>query len=157
MLIESSTYRLITWSKPVFWHFLEWRRDKVFVGFSRRLGYQWHRPIDNSAANNVNCKFKKNNWCFMYMCNYVLFSFIQLKADYMRLLEETPTIHSKSTWPEARKDIDHDPRYKAVNDDKLREQWFNEYVKGLVRRNNSRKKLFNVYIRNCTEFSIHVL
>ena len=50
----------------------------------------------------------------------------------MRLLRETPAIYSQSTWAEARQEIDLDPRFQAVNDESLREQWFNEYVKGLV-------------------------
>lgn len=52
----------------------------------------------------------------------------------MRLLRDTPTIHSQSTWPEARQEIDRDPRFAAVNDERRREQWFNEYVKGLVKK-----------------------
>lgn len=50
----------------------------------------------------------------------------------MRLLRETPSIDSQSTWPEARQEIDRDPRFEAVGDEAKREEWFNEYVQGLV-------------------------
>lgn len=50
----------------------------------------------------------------------------------MRLLRETPSIHSQSTWPEARQEIDLDPRFQAVESEAQREQWFNEYINGLV-------------------------
>ncbi|XP_053395088.1 uncharacterized protein LOC123524192 isoform X3 [Mercenaria mercenaria] len=56
-----------------------------------------------------------------------------LKSDFMRLLRETPSIHSQSTWPESRQEIDRDPRFQAVGDEDLREQWFNEYVQGLLK------------------------
>ena len=50
----------------------------------------------------------------------------------MRLLRETPTIHSQSTWPEARQEIDNDRRFQAVDSEEQREKWFNEYIQGLV-------------------------
>jgi len=50
----------------------------------------------------------------------------------MRLLRETPTIHSQSTWPEARGEIDRDPRFEAVQNEDQREKWFDEYIQDLV-------------------------
>ena len=55
-----------------------------------------------------------------------------MKNNFMRLLRETPQIHSQSTWPEARQEIDLDPRFQAVPLEALREEWFNEYIQNLV-------------------------
>jgi len=62
----------------------------------------------------------------------ILFSVLQLKTDYMRLLQETPSIHAQSRYPESRAEIEDDPRFEAVGDEGLRRKWFDEYVEGLV-------------------------
>ncbi|KAL4235974.1 hypothetical protein ACF0H5_004362 [Mactra antiquata] len=54
-----------------------------------------------------------------------------LKSDFMRLLRDTPSIDSQTTWPEARQEIDNDPRFHAVGTEEQREQWFNEYIQSL--------------------------
>ncbi|XP_052274241.1 protein 4.1-like isoform X5 [Dreissena polymorpha] len=73
---------------------------------------------------NVPTEQKRQQWFDEYIQNL-------MKDDFMRLLRDTPTIHSQSTWPEARMEIDRDPRFEAVGDEKLREQWFDEYIEGL--------------------------
>ncbi|KAH3783391.1 hypothetical protein DPMN_161328, partial [Dreissena polymorpha] len=75
---------------------------------------------------NVPTEQKRQQWFDEYIQNL-------MKDDFMRLLRDTPTIHSQSTWPEARMEIDRDPRFEAVGDEKLREQWFDEYIEGLLK------------------------
>ena len=50
----------------------------------------------------------------------------------MQLLKDTPDIHRNSNWEDAKHKLDSDPRYVAVNSSPKREEWFKEYIKGLV-------------------------
>ena len=47
----------------------------------------------------------------------------------MQLLADTPDIHRHSKWADVKHKIDSDPRYKAVDSNHQREDWFKEYVK----------------------------
>ena len=47
----------------------------------------------------------------------------------MQLLADTPDITRHSKWGDVKHKIDKDPRYKAVDSNPQREDWFKEYVK----------------------------
>ncbi|XP_052774510.1 band 4.1-like protein 3 isoform X8 [Mya arenaria] len=75
---------------------------------------------------NVPSEEKRQQWFDEYVQDLI-------KSDFMRLLRETPAIYSQSTWPEARVEIDRDPRFDAVPNEELREKWFDEYIQGLLK------------------------
>ena len=56
---------------------------------------------------------------------------LQLKEDFHQLLKDTPDIDRHSRWGEVRPKIEHDPRYKAVDSNARREDWFRDYVRNL--------------------------
>ena len=61
----------------------------------------------------------------------LIFFFSQLKADFFQLLKETPEVDSRSRLSDVKKKIESDPRYKAVDGDPRREDWFREYTRHL--------------------------
>ena len=56
---------------------------------------------------------------------------LQLKSDFFQLLKETPEVDSRSRLSDVKKKIESDPRYKAVDSDGRREDWFKEYCRHL--------------------------
>lgn len=50
------------------------------------------------------------------------------EADFMDLLKESDDIKPGAAWSQAKKGINHDPRYDAVGSSSLREELFNKYL-----------------------------
>lgn len=53
------------------------------------------------------------------------------EADFFMLLKEKVEITETSSWKDAKRGLDKDPRYDAVGSSSLREELFNTYVKTL--------------------------
>ncbi|XP_044737437.1 transcription elongation regulator 1 [Chrysoperla carnea] len=53
----------------------------------------------------------------------------QIKKDFHAMLREHSDIDRHSRWPDVKKKIDSDPRYRAVDSSSTREDWFREYCK----------------------------
>ena len=70
-------------------------------------------------------------WSYVVIWPFNLLN-LQLKEDFVQLLKDTPDIHRNSNWEDAKHKLDSDPRYVAVNSSPKREEWFKEYIKGLV-------------------------
>jgi len=58
-----------------------------------------------------------------------------VKADFLELLKETSELDRHSRWSDAKKKLDSDPRYKAVDSSTRREDWFKDYVRTIEKVN----------------------
>lgn len=66
------------------------------------------------------------------MCN-------QIRKDFLALLREHNEITRHSRWPDVKKRIDSDSRYRAVDGSNLREDYFIEYCKILKEERRKQK------------------
>ncbi|KAI8048840.1 hypothetical protein BDF22DRAFT_701545 [Syncephalis plumigaleata] len=64
----------------------------------------------------------------------------KIKEDYLQLLRETRRIDAESSWREAKRMVERDDRYHAVNSTDDREDWFYEYRRELEKRANEDKQ-----------------
>jgi len=55
----------------------------------------------------------------------------QTKLDFFQLLHDTSGISRQSYWPDVRLRLEYDPRYRAVDSNARREDWFREYCQSL--------------------------
>ena len=55
----------------------------------------------------------------------------KLKKNYISMLKEIKTLHRHSSWTETKKQLESDPRYKAIESSSRREDYFRDYCKYL--------------------------
>ncbi|XP_052231381.1 uncharacterized protein LOC127844884 isoform X2 [Dreissena polymorpha] len=58
---------------------------------------------------------------------------VLIREDFMQLLRETSWVSSHVSWRVTKDSLKWDPRFRAVGDDKLSEEWFNEFRQNLIR------------------------
>lgn len=63
----------------------------------------------------------------------------QIRKDFFELLREQKEIDRHTHWMDIKKSLDEDPRYKAVNDSVLREDYFYDYIKILKEERRKKK------------------
>jgi transcription elongation regulator 1 len=63
----------------------------------------------------------------------------QIRKDFFELLRESSDIDRHSHWMDIKKKIDKDPRYSAISDSVLREDYFYDYIK-ILKDERKKKK-----------------
>lgn len=61
-----------------------------------------------------------------------------MKTDFIALLKEK-AVDRHARWPDVKKKVDSDPRYKAVESSTLKEDYYREYCK-LVKEQRKKDK-----------------
>ena len=64
----------------------------------------------------------------------------KLKKNFYAMLKELKSLHRHSSWSETKKQLDSDPRYKAIDSSSKREDYFRDYCKYLDEKPNGDSK-----------------
>jgi transcription elongation regulator 1 len=64
----------------------------------------------------------------------------KLKKNFYAMLKEFKSLHRHSSWSETKKQLESDPRYKAIDSSSKREDYFRDYCKYLDEKPNGDSK-----------------